>query len=240
MRRSLDSTARIQDLGSGLWRDGVAQGYFRNEPPTRHAYAYPRDVDYVAGCFFCVSTADFRELKGLTRLFASCYGRIRPIDANSLQSRARDRAYIQKSEFITIRIRGVFGGPSARVCRFNRGENRPIFVARHRKALDLRPIYKPHGDYAIRYKDIRPRLLFVEDRLPSSSLGSGFGRSTSIIKTLLNFADVDVFACYRHESDATSNDFRYIEVVYGPDPELLQRRLADRHYDIIYMCSPTI
>ena len=46
----------LQDLGSGVWRDGVAHGYYRGEPPTRYAYGYPRDVDYVAGCFFCIST----------------------------------------------------------------------------------------------------------------------------------------------------------------------------------------
>ena len=59
----------IQDLGSGIWRDGVAQGYFRNEPPTRYAYAYPRDVDYVAGCFFAYRLLSFAASAASTKAF---------------------------------------------------------------------------------------------------------------------------------------------------------------------------
>jgi len=86
--------------------------------------------------------------------------------------------------------------------------------------------------------EIRSRVLFIEDRVPSLRLGAGFGRSEIIVRKLLEMSDLDIFACDAESSDLAPDDFRCISVTYGPDPAPLQKLLSSRHYDAVYVCRP--
>jgi GT2 family glycosyltransferase len=224
----------IQDLGSGVWRDGVAQGYFRNEPPTRYSYSYPRDVDYVAGCFFCISAAEFRDFNGFDEVFSPGYYEESDLCLRIQKAGRISRVYpdicIYHLEY------GAFSAkrPKASVELMER--NKPVFAERHKEVLEQRPEYKPNAGYPTITANTRLRILFVEDRVPVAHMGAGFGRSETILRALLENYDVDIFACHGREQD--SGDFNYVDITYGPEPELLQRRLSERHYDVIYICRP--
>jgi O-antigen biosynthesis protein len=226
----------IQDLGSGIWRDGVAQGYFRNEPPTRYAYAYPRDVDYVAGCFFCIAAAEFREFGGFDECFSPGYYEETDLSLRLWQAGRRSRVYpdirLYHLEY------GTFSSEDSQRSQELMTRNRPIFVGRHQELLNERPEFQANAGYSVRHRDNRPRILFIEDRVPALPLGSGFGRSELIVRALLEVADVDIFACFRKDDDLLPENFEYIDITYGPDANLLEKRLSSRHYDVVYICRP--
>jgi O-antigen biosynthesis protein len=226
----------IQDLGSGIWRDGVAQGYFRNEPPTRFAYAYPRDVDYVAGCFFCISAAEFRDFGGFDQCFAPGYYEETDLSLRLRKAGRRSRVYPN------IRVYHLEYGSFSSEARLGSSElmtkNKPIFARRHKDTLEKRPEFKPGAGYPIRYGDTRLRMLFIEDRVPKLSLGSGFGRAEIIVRALLKAADVDIFSASAKDDEAIPDGFEYIDIIYGPDVDLLEQRLATRYYDTVYVCRP--
>src|SRR5271165_47970 len=226
----------IQDLGSGIWRDGVAMGYFRDESPMRYAYAYPRDVDYVAGCFFCISAAEFREFKGFDEVFAPGYYEETDLSMRLWEAGRCSRVYpdirLYHLEY------GSFSSVAPRASIELMAKNRPIFAQRHQELLNQRPEFKPNAGYPVRYNGSRPRILFIEDRVPSMLLGTGYGRSEIIIRALLKKADIDIFSFSPQDDDPIPEDFGYIEITYGPDVSILEDRLASRHYDAVYVCRP--
>jgi O-antigen biosynthesis protein len=226
----------IQDLGSGIWRGGVAQGYFRNEPPTRYAYAYPRDVDYVAGCLFCISAGEFREFGGFDECFSSGYYEESDLSLRLWEVGRRSRVYpdIRLYHFEY----GTFSSEAPRASLELMERNRPIFARRHQDFLDKRPEFKPNAGYPVRHKDTRPRILFIEDRVPAMPLGSGFGRSEMIVRALLKAADVDIFVYSHKDGDLVPKDFEYIDITHDPDANLLEDRLSSRCYDAVYVCRP--
>jgi FkbM family methyltransferase len=226
----------IQDLGSGIWRDGVTQGYFRNEPPTRYAFTYPRDVDYVAGCFFCISAAEFRTFGGFDERYSPGYYEESDLALRLWKAGRRSRIYpdigIYHLEF------GTFSSSAPEASTELMVKNRAVFAQRHKDVLDRRPEFSTTEGYPVSLGGVRPRLLFIEDKVPSLRLGSGFGRSELIVRKLIEVADVDFFACDPASGDLAPDDFQYIRVTYGPAPDCLQRLLSSQHYDTIYVCRP--
>jgi GT2 family glycosyltransferase/glycosyltransferase involved in cell wall biosynthesis len=225
----------IQDLGSGIWWDGVAQGHFRNELPTRYAFAYPRDVDYVAGCFFCISTDEFKVHGGFDERYSPGYYEESDLAMRLWRAGRRSRAYpdirIYHLEF------GAFSsGTTARASTALMARNRILFSREHRDLLERRAPFAANPGNPTGHCGVRPHLLFIEDRVPSLRLGSGYGRSEIIVRDLLEVADIDIFACYRENGDLIPTDFQYIEITYGPEVERLKVLLSSRHYDAVYVC----
>ena len=225
----------IQDLGSGIWRDGVVQGYFRNELPTRYAYGYPRDVDYVAGCFFCISADEFKAHSGFDERYSPGYYEESDLAMRLRKTGRRSRVYpdirVYHLEF------GAFSsGTTARASAALMARNQVLFAREHRDQLECRAHFSPSARYSVQHGDRRLRLLFIEDRVPSLRLGSGFGRSEIILRGLLEFADVDIFACYREDGDLMPEDFSYIDITYGVEVERLKALLSSRYYDAVYAC----
>lgn len=93
-----------------------------------------------------------------------------------------------------------------------------------------------------RLNDSKPRVLFIEDHLPTPSLGAGFGRSEIIVRALLDTTDLDIFVRSRRDEDEMlSSHYKGIEITYGPNPALLELRLSSRRYDAVYVCrSPNL
>ena len=226
----------IQDLSSAIWRDGEIQHYFRDEPPTQYALAYPRDVDTVARGFSCVSTADFRSSGGFNESFLST-----PYDQAELSLRLwsvgrRSRIYPD------IRLYHVENpAPSSKAGQSSPEaieEIKSLFVERNKILLEERPEYKPNAGYPVRRRDVRPRVLFIELRVPALARGMGYGRSEIMVRALLKVADVDIFAHHPRQEHSIPADFDYLNLAYGPEPELLEQQLSARRYDLIYVCRP--
>jgi GT2 family glycosyltransferase len=225
----------IQDLGSGIWRDGVVHGLFRDERPSRFAYAYPRDVDYVAGCFFCISADEFKAHGGFDERYSPGYYEESDLAMRLWKTGRASRVYpdirIYHLEFGAFSS-GTTAGASAALM----AHNRLLFAREHRDLLERRPPFARNAHYPARHRRTRPRLLFIEDRVPSRRLGSGHARSEIVVRKLVEVADVDIFGCYREDGDLIPADFSYVDVTYGPEAERLKRLLLSRHYDAIYVC----
>jgi GT2 family glycosyltransferase len=225
----------IQDLGSGIWWDGVAHGHFRNEMPTRYAFTHPRDVDYVAGCFFCVSADEFQAHGGFDERYSPGYYEESDLAMRLWRVGRRSRVYpdirIYHLEF------GAFSsGTTAQTSSALMARNRVLFSRQHRDLLEHRVPFAPNASCSAQHGGIRPRLLFIEDYVPSLRLGSGYGRSEIVVRRLLEVADVDIFACCREDGNLIPTDFQYIEIIYGPEVERLKVLLSSRHYDAVYVC----
>jgi O-antigen biosynthesis protein len=225
----------IQDLGSGIWRDGVAQGYFSNEVPTRYAFSHPLDVDYVAGCFFCISAAEFKEYGGFDERYSPGYYEESDLALRLSRAGRKSRVYpdvrIYHLEF------GAFSaGTTPRASIALMARNRVLFAREHKDLLESRAELGAHPSYAARHADCRLRLLFIEHTVPSIKMGSGYGRSEINIRHLLELADVDLFACYREDYMIMPEDFQYLDIWYGPEAEKLDEVLDSRHYDAVYIC----
>jgi capsular polysaccharide biosynthesis protein/GT2 family glycosyltransferase len=232
----LQFNGSIQDFGSGIWRDGVAQGYFRNEPPTRYAYAYPRDVDYVAGCFFCISAAEFRDFNGFDDCFAPGYYEEADLSLRLWKAGRRSRVYpdirVYHLEY------GSFSSEASHGSLELMARNRPLFASRHRELLDQRREIKPDAGFHLQHSSGRPRVLFIEDRVPALRLGTGYGRAEIIVRALAKKADVDILSIFPKDDEALPDGFEYFDISYGPDVEFLQQRLSSRRYDVVYICRP--
>ena len=85
---------------------------------------------------------------------------------------------------------------------------------------------------------MRSRLLFIEDKVLFVRLGSGFGRSEINVRKLCEVADVYILACNTQSKDLAPDDFKHVSIIYGPDPQHLQKLLSSLHYDTVYVCRP--
>lgn len=225
----------VQDLGSGIWRDGVARGYFRNEPPTRYGFAYPRDVDYVAGCFFCISAEEFRAFGGFDERFSPGYYEESDLALRLWKAGRRSRVY-PDIRIYHLEFGSYSSGTTPRASFALMAKNRVIFAEKHKDVLENRPKLMPDSRYPIRYPDSRLQILFIEHTVPSVKIGSGFGRSEIIIRQLLEFSDVDIFATVHEDFMVMPSGFAYLDITFGPAPESLFTALEAKSYDAVFIC----
>jgi lipopolysaccharide biosynthesis protein/GT2 family glycosyltransferase len=225
----------IQDLGSGIWRDGMAQGYFRNEPPTRYAFAYPRDIDYVAGCFFCISAEEFRAFHGFDERYSPGYYEESDLSLRLWKAGRRSRVY-PNIRIYHLEFGSYSSGTTPRASFALMTKNRILFSEKHKDLLDERPELKFNSIYPVRCSNSRLRVLFIEDTVPSVRIGAGFGRSEIIIRQLIEFFDVDIFAVQHEEFTVIPDDFAYLEISFGPSPESLYTVLESKTYDVVFVC----
>jgi GT2 family glycosyltransferase len=231
----LQLDGRIQDVGSGVWQDGTAGGYFRGESPARYSLLQARDVDYVAGCFFCISNADFHAADGFDERFSPGYYEEADLCLRVWASGKKVRVY-PEIHIYHLEYGSFSSGKTPRAATSLMARNRVLFAQKHRELVSSRPPFVSNANYAGRYVGSRLRILMIEDLVPSLALGSGFGRSEIIVRELLKLAVVNVFAHSRTGVGKLPEDLAYLNFYFGPDPKLLNEVLESRYYDLIYVC----
>jgi GT2 family glycosyltransferase/glycosyltransferase involved in cell wall biosynthesis len=231
----LQFDGRIQDIGSGIWQDGSASGYFRDESPARYSLVHARDVDYVAGCFFCISRADFHAADGFDERFSPGYYEEADLCLRLWASGKKVRVY-PDIRIYHLEYGAFSSGKTPRASTSLMARNRVLFAQKHKELVSVRPPFVSNANHARQSVGSRLRILVIEDMVPSLALGSGFGRSEIIVRELLKLADVDVFANSRAGIGKLPEDLEYLNIYFGPEPELLGRVLEYRDYDLIYVC----
>lgn len=230
-------TGVIQEIGSSVWADGVVRGHDRGAPVWRHDLQSPRDVDFVSGCFMCVSRAEFESLHGFSEVYAPGYYEDVDLCARVWESGRKVRVYpalrvahFESGSFNSGRGRGAAASLTMR--------NRARFVEANLEFLRQKLPFADHGPlYSRRLNTGRPRCLFVEDFVPDRRRGSGYGRAEHILRQMAGVTDVQLFAANRTAGELPAYS-DWFSVSYGPDPQALAMRLAQEQFDCVYICRP--
>ncbi|WFB35316.1 glycosyltransferase [Kiritimatiellota bacterium B12222] len=233
----------LQEAGSIIWNDGSCLGYGRGADPDAPEYNFRREVDFCSGAFLLTPTKLFKEVGGFDERFAPAYYeetdycmRLRALGYSTFYE---PKACIEHFEFassteesdaIELQIR-----------------NREIFRELHQEAL--RSHFPPRVlGPALKARfatPARPRLLYIDDRIPHPELGSGFPRAQVILKMLvdlgveitlipLNFPHED---SYESAHEVVSSR---VEVMRGWGRAEIHRFLNGRHgyYDVVWVSRP--
>ena len=199
----LDGT--LQEAGSLVWQDGSCLGYGREDYPLAPMYMFQRDVDYCSGAFLLTSRQLFLENGGFDRDYKPAYYEETDYCLRLWQQGKRvvydPNAVILHFEFASSR--------STEAAIALQHSHQQIFVQKHQEQLKYHLV--PDAENVLLARSARrdaPRVLFIDDRVPHSFLGSGFPRSRDILQSLvtlnclvtfypLNFPEEDWQAVYQ-------------------------------------------
>jgi len=180
----------LQEAGSIIWNDGSCAGFGRGEDPERPVFQFMRDVDFCSGAFLMVRRDIFEHLGKLDETFAPAY-----YEEVDLCVRVRN-----------LGLRIVYD-PRIKVTHFEFGSalatqqavdlqirNRDAFVEKHKNDLE-RDYLNPSASAIIASnRGARPRMLFIDDRVPYARFGSGFPRAQDMIHSIHRSGfDVTIF-----------------------------------------------
>lgn len=225
---------RLQEAGSIVWADGSCQGYGRGDDPDQPEYRFRRRVDFVSGAFLLTPRSVWNALGGFDEAFAPAY-----YEDVDYCFRAADRGW------------GVVYEPNARVIHYEYGSSdarnasarvamtarRHTLVARHPQRLSQQPAT---ASDQLEFRTAAPRgrrLLFVDDRIPDPSAGSGAPRTAALLRAFVELGLQVTFFPTLPFSGSWDNVYlfvpREVEVVLGPGRGRLRRFLEERrgHYD---------
>lgn len=171
----------LQEAGSIIWSDGSCLGYGRGQKPDNAEFMFQRDVDYCSGAFLLTPRSLFERLGRLDVVYAPAYYEETDYCVRVWKENLRvvynPKIVIHHFEFAS----------STKVGDAIALQERNLATFRKHHADWLSKQYSPSLSNVLRarqHRSERPKLLFIEDQVPKSWLGSGFPRSADIIKEL--------------------------------------------------------
>jgi GT2 family glycosyltransferase len=227
----------IQDAGSVVFSDGSCRGLGRRRDPGSHLFNFEREVDYISGAYLASSLHIIQALGGLDERFAPAY-----YEETDLCFRAA-KIGIPVVYSPTIVIKHVEFGSSQHsewaVQQMNK--NRLRFSEIHKDRLQHSLSAGVFSEDSITcvmhgYLDERPKVLYIEDRIPSADLGSGFSRAADIVRSLQACSShLSIFATDFLRSQLTVDHLPTgVECIEG-NRIMMESLLLERHdfYDFI-------
>ncbi len=234
----------LQEAGSIIWDDGSCIAYGRGDNPFASQYMFMRDVDYSSAAFLLTRRKTFFDLGGFDEVFKPAY--------------YEDSDYCFKLWKKEMRV--VYD-PNAAVIHFEFGSstikenaiqlqisNRKIFFENHASQLSNQP--DPNVANFLEARTHLPpvkKILFIDDRVPHPTIGSGFPRAHAL---LLSLRRLNCFVtCYpmffinEDWSSAYSDVPQEVEIILGAGHLSLQKFLEERKdfYDaVIISRSPNM
>lgn len=179
---SMDMT--IQEVGAFIGGDGHSFGFGRGERATYNAIEKVEQVDYVSGCFLCLSRADFEELGGFDEAFSPGY--YEEVDlCFRLFERLGKRVFVDSAITITHYEHASFmKGRPPTVSHPTILRNRKRLLKKHPVLAKRATVDKLLGVAGLaRIGVAKSRVLVIEDLVPDPRLGSGFGRAAEVLRT---------------------------------------------------------
>lgn len=167
----------LQEAGSIIWRDGATYGYRRQDNPSIPEANFVRDVDYCSAAFLMVRSATAHALNGYDTIYRPAY--FEDTDFCLRIVRSGKRIVYDPSVVVEHLEFGSAGnaGSHAQI-----QINYRIFGKQHQEYLRQQlPAHVRNAVLARSHRGGRRRVLFIEDRIPLRSLGSGYVRSNDLV-----------------------------------------------------------
>ena len=230
---------RLQEGGSVIWRDGTCLGYGRDKDPSDGQVNFLQDVDFCSGCFLAMRLAYWNQLGGLDEAYAPAYYEETDLCVRIWEDGKRvvydPRIIIWHFEYGTSAIREE---PLALMRR-----NQRYFARKHERFLSqcLSPAVTNIERARLRHIR-RPRILFLEDKLPKPQHGMGFVRSDTISRVLAKEAGLISMAGLHNtswsENPSTAVPDQTVEVLTNINVDSIERFFQERIgvYDMIWLC----
>lgn len=233
---------RLQEAGSIVWRDGSCLGYGRGDDPFDPRYSHVRDVDYCSAALLLTPREVFVKVGMFDERYAPAYYE----DADYCMA-LRSNGYRVLYQPAAVVVHHEYGSsPRREGAIAAQVKNQRVFVEKWSSVLASH--VQPSLGNVLLARDARrrPRLLFVDDRVPDPRLGSGYPRTHRMLISAqeLGWA-VTFFALQdpeRLEPCTSELEARGIEVITGPAGRKLdlKRFLEQRpgHYDVVLISRP--
>jgi len=235
----LDSS--LQEAGSIIWRDGSCLGYGRGDNPFAPMYMFRRDVDYCSGAFLLTPRTLWERLGGFDERFKPAYYEETDYCTRVWESGLRV-VYDPNSVLLHYEFASSDSSKSAIDLQRN---HQDIFASRHQKRLATH--YAPDVSSILlarmKHSGIR-RILFIDDRVPHTWLGSGFPRARAMVLALLKqkcFVTFYPLSVVDETWKSVYSDMPpELEFMIGYGPPLLETFLSNRrdYYDTIFISRP--
>lgn len=232
---------RLQEAGSIVWSDGSCVGYGRGDDPTRPAFMFARDVDFCSGAFLLTPRSCFEALGGFDPRFAPAYGEDVDYCLRLWEKGFRvvydPDAAVLHYEFASSRA------PEEAILL--QGRNRDALRRKH--AASLQGHEPPEPSRALtarRHRDRARRVLFVDDRVPRATMGSGSPRTRQIVSSLLQLGYSVTFYPLTEPFESWPRIRaalpREVEVMVGCGAARFGDFLAERrgYYDVLLVSRP--
>jgi hypothetical protein len=232
--KSLQANGLLAGAGEIIWRDGTTAGYLRDRDPNDPEANFTRDTDACAPSFCLVRTAALQALEGLDTHFATAGFALADL---AIRLAAGGFRTVYDPAIIT----SSYAEPSGPIKTLEMDlawlhqKHTGFLAGQPRRLLDPEPQAR-HPAH-----DTRPRVLFIEDRIPFRQLGTGYTRAHDIIRALVRTGcHVTLFPIYRAVENLLKIAAEFpddVEIIHDrelPDlPDFLSSRRD--YYDLLWL-----
>jgi GT2 family glycosyltransferase len=235
----LDGT--LQEAGSIIWRDGSCLGYGRGDNPFAATYMFRRDVDYCSGAYLLTPRRVWENLGGFDESFKPAYYEETDYCTRLWQQHLR---VVYDPNSVLLHYEFASSESASHATELQR-EHQRIFALRHSKQLADHYAPDLNSILPARIKNRGKRkILFLDDRVPHSWLGSGFPRARAILLALVRQKCLVTFYPLTQFDEGWTSVYSdmppEIEFMTGYGPPLLEPFLRNRpsYYDSIIISRP--
>ena len=179
--RVVQLDGRLQEAGSIIYADGTCEGYGRDGHPQASEFMFRREVDYCSGVFLMTPRALFESLGGLDTRYSPAYYE----DADyCVRLIGAGYGNVYEPAVVVLHYEFASSGNFEAAARLQ-AEHRQIFGSRHAEFLSGQPKRDSATRVHARSRPGKTRLLYIDDRVPHASLGTGYPRCRLMVHELV-------------------------------------------------------
>ncbi|MBO0348778.1 tetratricopeptide repeat protein [Phormidium pseudopriestleyi FRX01] len=235
---------RLQEAGSIIWRDGSCLGYGRGNSPLAPEYMFRRSVDYCSAAFLLTRRDLFLDMGGFDEAYLPAY--YEETDYCVKLWKAGKRVVYEPNVVI---LHYEFASSSSRENATRlQVKNQRIFGEKHKDWLESQYLPNLENSLFARTSAKQPgeRILFIDDRIPHSFLGSGHPRGNFILSCMVKlgyavtFYPIDLSHMNENWAEVYADVPQSVEVMMGYGIPRLADFLQARqgYYDAVFVRRP--